>query len=85
MSLERYLPAGATYYPSDLYPRDQLTLLCNLNLDALPELPGIQVICTLSAAEYDLKCCRAIQDARFEITNLKLVSTGQYLLACDPV
>jgi hypothetical protein len=128
MSLERYLPAGATYYPSDLYPRDQRTLLCNLNLDALPELPGIQVICALGVAEYldDVprfyrevrdrnvrfitsyhphkarhvfdrpslgwvnsltfpEWIATIQDARFEITDLKLVSTGQYLLACDPV
>jgi hypothetical protein len=127
MSLERYLPEGAIYYPSDIYPRDDRTLICNLNLDPIPKIQGLQVICALGLAEYlvDLKefyrrvrqCnvrfitsyhplqarhgldrpsmgwlnslsfsewIAAIEDAQFELCELKLIGTGQYLIVCEP-
>ncbi len=128
MALERYLPEGATYYPSDLCARDERTLICDLNRDPLPAVPGIQVISALGVGEYlgDLpgfyrtvraqnvkfitsyhplqailpldrpamgwinslsfpEWIGAILEAKFEISELKLISTGQYLIACNPV
>jgi len=128
MALERYLPEGAIYYPSDICSRDERTLICNVDLEPLPEIPGLQVVCALGLNEYlnDINgfYCRVrernarfvtsyhplldhkqidrpsmgwmnsltfpewiaiIENARFELQELKLVSPGQYLVACAPI
>jgi hypothetical protein len=36
--LERYLPMGCTYIPSDLVDRGQPTLICDLNVEPRPDL-----------------------------------------------
>jgi hypothetical protein len=36
--LERYLPSGCTYIPSDLVDRGQPTLVCDLNVEPRPDL-----------------------------------------------
>jgi hypothetical protein len=38
MALEKELPSGCTYIPSDIVARDERTIVCNLNKQHLPEL-----------------------------------------------
>ncbi len=52
MSLERYLAAGCKYVPCDLFPRDERTLICNLNTDPIPAVQGVNVISALGVTEY---------------------------------
>jgi hypothetical protein len=41
--LERYLPAGCTYVPSDFIERGEGTLVCDLNVDPRPDLGELPV------------------------------------------
>ena len=39
--LERYLPSGCTYIPSDLVDRGEPTLVCDLNVEPRPDLRSL--------------------------------------------
>lgn len=52
MSLEKFLPPESRYLPSDLFPRDARTLVCDLNREPLPRLEGIGALSALGVLEY---------------------------------
>lgn len=47
MALERALPPGCAYMPSDLVARDARTLICDLNAGSLPDAPEPPSVVTL--------------------------------------
>lgn len=51
MMLERYLPTGCTYVPIDIAPRDERTIVIDLNSDELPEFQADVTYC-LGILEY---------------------------------
>jgi len=52
MTLERYLPGGCTYVPSDLVARDERTIVCDLNRGDLPDRPDATLVTMLGVLEY---------------------------------
>jgi hypothetical protein len=51
MELEKELPSGCTYIPSDIVARDERTIVCNLNKQYLPELK-VTVVTVLGVLEH---------------------------------
>lgn len=54
MSLERYLQKGTAYIPVDVVARDHRTVVCDLNIDKIPQLEAQAVAC-LGLVEYILE------------------------------
>jgi len=52
MALETYLPPGCRYTPCDLVARDERTLICDFNSQAIPKTAGITHITALGVLEY---------------------------------
>jgi hypothetical protein len=55
MALERYLPPDCLYIPSDLFTRDNRTIICNVATDPLPNFPhgeGGAIVTALGVTEY---------------------------------
>lgn len=52
MLLERHLPRGTAYVPVDVVARDERTLVCDLNREALLPLPSVDAVAMLGLLEY---------------------------------
>ena len=52
MALETYLPPGCRYTPCDLVARDERTLVCDFNSQAVPRPDGLTHITALGVLEY---------------------------------
>ncbi len=52
MALETYLPPGCRYTPCDLVARDERTLLCDFNSQAVPQPAGVTHLVALGVLEY---------------------------------
>jgi hypothetical protein len=55
MDLERVLPEGCVYQPCDLVPRDERTIVCDLNRGEFPEAVNADVVTMLGVLEYVLE------------------------------
>jgi len=51
MHLEGHLPGGCTYFPLDVFQRDERTIVVDLNADSLPRVE-IDCVVTLGVLEY---------------------------------
>jgi hypothetical protein len=52
MAIERFLPPGCRYVPADVVPRDERTLVCDLNQGRFPPAGGADHVCMLGVLEY---------------------------------
>jgi tetratricopeptide (TPR) repeat protein len=52
MAMERYLPPGCTYLPSDCTQRDERTLVCNLDKQSIPHVAGATHITALGVLDH---------------------------------
>jgi Flp pilus assembly protein TadD len=52
MALETYLPPGCRYTPCDLVARDERTLVCDFNSQAVPLPAGVTHVAALGVLEY---------------------------------
>ncbi len=51
MAIERYLLPTTIYVPSDIFERDNRTIICDLNDSSLPRVAGVQVVTALGVGE----------------------------------
>jgi hypothetical protein len=52
MDLEKVLPEGCEYQPSDLVSRDERTIVCDLNKGEFPQGAAADVVTVLGVLEY---------------------------------